>query len=71
MDFRVTVVVDVLDKRPGHLQEWKDPAEYAKRFINVTPVLYGSHDVDLVDGQIQKSLTIVESETQWVEAYQI
>lgn len=74
LDFRVTVVVDVADKRPSHLKNEKtliDPAEYARRFISLSPCLMGNHDLDFVDGQIVKGLTIVDTETEWVEAYQI
>lgn len=74
MDFRVTLMVDVASDRPAHLKYDKsllDPVAYAKRFVGLTPCIIGSHDLDFVDGQVVKGLKVVDTETEWVEAYQI
>lgn len=74
MDFRVTLVVDVSADRPSHLKYDKsllDPVAYAKQFVGLTPYVRGNHDLDFVDGQIVKGLTVVDTDTEWVEAYQI
>jgi hypothetical protein len=65
------VVVDVDSRRPKYLQNISKPIDYAKRFVTLQPIVYGSHDIDLVDGQIVKSLNVVDTEVVWEEAYQI
>lgn len=71
MDFQVTVTVDVDNRRPNHLKEWIDPAEYVKRFVTVSPAVYGSHDIDFQDGKIVRAIEVVDTEVRNVDAYQI
>lgn len=71
MDFRVTVMVEVDDKKPNHLKDITDPVEYAKRFVYLSPAIYGSHDIDFVDGKIVKALDVVSTEVVWQDVYEI
>ena len=66
MDFRVTVVVDVQLQDDTIL---KNPIAYAKQFVELTPMIYGNHDIALENGQVGKGLTVVSTEPEWTDAY--